>query len=430
MIRSLGLDAAVRVIGFAPIEDFNGYLGACDVVLNLRYPTVGETSGTLLRALGMGKAVVVSDVGAFRELPDAVCLKAPVDASEEDHLFEYLNLLVSRPELGRRLGREARRWVEAECSWDLVADRYLEYLSAVSEGRKWADRRMSAGPEAPRAATQSAVIENSEAPQPAAAPVPAEYILSWSPEGGARQYAEQHLTRFEKTLAVTPPGCSGDRVLEMGAYLQITPALKTKLGYSEVRGCYFGPAGGKNHKRVQSAEGEEFECQIDLFDAERDRFPYDDGYFATVLCCELIEHLASDPMHLMAEVNRVLRDGGHMVLTTPNIASLRAISGILQGFHPMLFPAYIRPGQDGEAEARHNREYTPREIRTLLENAGFEVTLLETGPFREEPHPEYGWVEHLLNRYILPTDLRGDGIYAVGRKQGPVRERYPSWLYA
>src|SRR5439155_1315134 len=95
MISSMGLAAHVRHLGFTPIEDFNGYLGGCDIVLNLRYPTVGESSGTLLRALGMGKAVVVSDVGSFREYPDEICLKAPVDAGEEEHLFEYLNLLVS-----------------------------------------------------------------------------------------------------------------------------------------------------------------------------------------------------------------------------------------------------------------------------------------------------------------------------------------------
>src|SRR5262249_32882458 len=40
MIRSLGLSAHVRHLDFTPIEDFNGYISACDVVLNLRYPTV------------------------------------------------------------------------------------------------------------------------------------------------------------------------------------------------------------------------------------------------------------------------------------------------------------------------------------------------------------------------------------------------------
>jgi hypothetical protein len=81
-------------------------------------------------------------------------------------------------------------------------------------------------------------------------------------------------------------------------------------------------------------------------------------------------------------------------------------------------------------DARHNREYAPREIHQLLENSGFEVALLETGEFLEEPHPEHGWVTHLLERYMLPTHLRGDGIYAVGRKTGRVRDRFPGWLYS
>ena len=111
LIHSLGLPAAVRVLGFAPIERFTGYLAACDIVLNLRYPTVGESSGSLLRALGLGKAVLVSAVGAFREFPDDVCLKVPVGAGEEDLIFEYLNLLTSRPELARALGERAADYV-------------------------------------------------------------------------------------------------------------------------------------------------------------------------------------------------------------------------------------------------------------------------------------------------------------------------------
>jgi hypothetical protein len=65
-----------------------------------------------------------------------------------------------------------------------------------------------------------------------------------------------------------------------------------------------------------------------------------------------------------------------------------------------------------------------------LSDAGFEVKLLETGPFLDEPAPEHGWVIHLLERFKLSKDLRGEGIYAVGEKTGPVRDRYPSWLYA
>jgi glycosyltransferase involved in cell wall biosynthesis/SAM-dependent methyltransferase len=414
LIRGMGLSAEVRILGFTPIEEFVGYLSACDIVLNLRYPTVGESSGTLLRSLGLGKAVMVSDIGSFQEFPDEICLKVPVGAGEEDLILEYLNLLVSRPEIARELGMRARDYVSRECNWTAVARRYVRFLEAVVEGVTYQE-------------------DAAAAPEPPPEPLPpgtSEYLGSWGTNEAARGYLDTHQTRLLKTLEITPRGGPCDRILEMGAYLQITPSLHTRLGYGEVRGCYYGPSGRVERRAVTSQEGEPFDCLVDLFDAEKDSYPYPDDHYATVLCGELIEHLFEDPMHMMGEINRILKPGGHLVLTTPNAAGLRAIAAILQGYHPGFFPAYIRPAESGEVDARHNREYTPREIRQLFEAAGFDVTLLETGEFRDDPHPELGWVSHLLKRYWLETELRGDGIYAVGRKTGPVRERYPTWLYA
>jgi len=431
LIRSLGLAPYVRVIGFAPIGDFVGYMSACDVVLNLRHPTVGESSGSMLRAMGLGKAVLVSDVGAFREYPDGICLKVPVGPGEEDCIFEYLNILVSRPELARAMGRRAREWVERECAWEKVAGRYARFLECVAGGGQWREEEAGASAASEGAAMELEANQQTPAREAPSATVTEDYILGWAPPATpSRAYVEWHLARLRRTLEITPPGTAQDRVLEMGAYLQITPALKAKLGYGEVRGCYYGPCGRTERRQVVSIDGEVFECDVDLFDAERDLFPYPDEFFSTVLCCELIEHLAADPMAMMAEINRVLKPGGSLVLTTPNLASVRALAAILQGFHPGFFPAYVRPARDGQVEARHNREYTPREIRQLLIESGFEVTLLETGPFREAPRPELAWVTHLLERYLLDTELRGDGIYAVGRKVGGVRNRYPEWLYS
>ena len=257
------------------------------------------------------------------------------------------------------------------------------------------------------------------------------YLRGWAVSEEAGNYLDTHQTRLVRTLELIPPGGPEDRILEMGAYLQITPALHTKLGYGKVRRCYYGPAGRIDRRTVTSSGGETFICDIDHFDAEKDRFPYEDEWFTTVVCGELIEHLFEDPMHLMGEVNRILKPGGHFVLTTPNIAALRGISAILQGYHPGFFHAYIKPAEgSSEVDARHNREYTAREIHKLLENSGFDVSRLETGEFRDIPHPEFGWVVHLLRHYRLETEYRGDGIYAVGRKTGPVRDRYPDWLYS
>jgi glycosyltransferase involved in cell wall biosynthesis/SAM-dependent methyltransferase len=410
LVASLGLGDSVSLPGFLPIEDFTGAMAACDIVLNLRYPTVGETSGSLMRALGMGRPAMVSDVGAFRDLPDDICLKAPVGKGEEDGIFEFLKLLVARPDLARAMGARARAWVESGCTWEKAAQRYTAFLEGLV----------------------GQAVPPVEAGQ-TACPTPASpaTILKWTPPDPAlREYVDTHLSRLTRTLEMIPPGGPADRILEMGSYLQITPSLHSRLGYGEVRGCYYGPAGATGHRSLAADDGERFECDVDLFDAEKDPFPYPDAHFATVLCCELIEHLREDPMHMLAEVNRVVRDGGHLVLTTPNIASLRAISAILQGYHPGLFPQYIKPGGNGEVAPRHNREYAPGEVRQLLADAGFETVRLETGPFREQPRPELAWVRRLLERHWLSAELRDEGIYAVARKTGPVRARYPEWLYA
>ena len=437
MIQALGIEANVRTTGWVEAGEMNSLIGACDVVLNLRYPTVGESSGTLLRSLSMGLPVVVSDVGSFSEYPDDIVLKVPVDEREEDLIFEYINLLISQPHLARAMGARARDWVNRECSWEIAARRYVEFAQSVLAGGEFhpPQRQVQMSATLHTEATQesSSAVAIAELPaiqtEADAAESHAPEILSWTAPD-AKGYVESHITRLDKTLQITPRGTSADRVLEMGAYLQITPALKTRLGYGEVRGCYYGQAGNTHHRTVTSEDGSLFECEVDLFNAEKDRFPYEDGYFSTVLCCELIEHLFEDPMHMMSEINRILCPGGHFVVTTPNIVSLRAIAGVLQGYQPGLFPSYIKPRADGEVDARHNREYTPREISDLLVNSGFEVTLLETGPFLDEPRPDFGWVRHLLDRYILSGELRGDGIYAVGRKTGAVHERYPGWLYS
>jgi len=392
LINSLGLQAHVRVLGFTPIEDFAGYIAACDVVLNLRFPTVGESSGSLLRALGMGCAVLVSDLGSFAEFPDDVCLKVPVDSHEEDVLFGYMKLMATRPDLAQAMGNRAREWVIRECNWAKVAAQYAKFLQP------------------PR--------------------VPIAYILGWGHEAGAQGYIETHKVRLEKTLDVIPMGTAEQSILEMGAYMQITPALKTKLGYGTVRGCYFGLLGRTDRKQLQSESGETFCCEIDHFDAERDSFPYENASFDTVVCGELIEHLFNDPMHMMAEINRILKPEGSVVLTTPNIASHRGISAILQGYHPGFFHAYIKPKEDGTVDARHNREYTPGEIYRLLLDSGFEVTSIETGRFGETPQPEHAWAKKVLRQFGHREDLREDGIYAVGRKVSPIAERWPAWLYS
>ncbi len=220
----------------------------------------------------------------------------------------------------------------------------------------------------------------------------------------------------------------------MGAYMQMTPALQCVLGYREVRGAYFGPLGRTDEKSCsiggKGGGREVFHCFVDLFDAEKDRYPYPDGHFESVLACEIFEHLLHDPMHMLLEMRRVLAEGGTLILTTPNVASYTAVARVLeQSANPQLYSKYADPrGEFAETEIPHVREYTPGELRQVIEAAGYEVENLFT-----EIIPGYGtdsWVKDFLERNGFSSAFRGEQMYCVARKRGhlPVT-RYPGFLY-
>ena len=246
----------------------------------------------------------------------------------------------------------------------------------------------------------------------------------------ARRYLEIHMERISRTLTLTPPPGRTGRALELGTYMHMAPALARVFGYGDVRGAYFGPLGVIESKTVRAAGKEIFRCDVALFDAEKHPYPYDDGYFDLVLCCELIEHLLHDPMFMLFEMNRVLADGGALIVTTPNIASWTAVARLLwANGHPQLFSEYPNPqGEFADSEIPHVHEDTPQELEQALKAAGFQVEYLFTEKIA-------GYNSDLLIRPILddlhlPTSLRGEQLYAVARKvPGAPMTRYPKFLY-
>jgi SAM-dependent methyltransferase len=250
------------------------------------------------------------------------------------------------------------------------------------------------------------------------------------PDEAARRYLEIHIPRIGRTLGLVPVPRGSGRVLEMGAYMQMTPALQCVLGYKEVRGAYYGPLGRSDEKRITTGGREIFRCLVDLFDAEKDRYPYDDGRFETVLACEIFEHLLHDPMHMLLEMRRVMEEGGTLILTTPNVASYTAVARVLEASgNPQLYSKFAYPhGEFADTEIPHVREYTPGELREAVESAGFEIENLFT-----EVIPGYGTEERmrgLLERNGYSSAFRGEQIYLIARKRAALPViRYPKFLY-
>lgn len=114
-------------------------MAGVDACVNLRHPTMGETSGSVIRSLSLGKPLLVSDVGWFSELPGSVGVKVPVDASEVETLEAALELLVTRPDVREALGAAAAELALREHDLDRVADLYAAALEEAAGGRAVGD---------------------------------------------------------------------------------------------------------------------------------------------------------------------------------------------------------------------------------------------------------------------------------------------------
>ncbi|MDX1489461.1 MAG: methyltransferase domain-containing protein, partial [Acidiferrobacterales bacterium] len=84
-------------------------------------------------------------------------------------------------------------------------------------------------------------------------------------------------------------------------------------------------------------------------------------------------------------IRRVLKPGGVLILTTPNAANLMNATRLMLG-HPFMrgtqsFAETTKFSSAITTDPRvHYREYTPRELRDLLEQAGFTVRLHQFMP--------------------------------------------------
>lgn len=127
-VTMYGLDGVVEVLGFVDDRDARLIAAASDALVNLRYPTAGETSASLLRLMAAGRPVLVSDSGSFRELPDDVVAKVPVDALEAETIEAFLRAFAGSPKLAHQLGGNARRFIEDKHSLNQMVAGYASVL--------------------------------------------------------------------------------------------------------------------------------------------------------------------------------------------------------------------------------------------------------------------------------------------------------------
>ena len=169
---------------------------------------------------------------------------------------------------------------------------------------------------------------------------------AWTPS----RFDVTRAARLRELLARRPPG----RLLDVGCYDgQLTRAVVTgsdtvvglDVTFSALR------AAARRSLLPVRAQGEA-------------PLPFASGTFATVLAAEVIEHVF-DTERVLAELARVLRPGGWLVVTTPNLVALSGRARLLVGQSPHNIEFDASPGTSG-----HIRYFTFDTLEMLLRRVG------------------------------------------------------------
>ena len=249
-----------------------------------------------------------------------------------------------------------------------------------------------------------------------------------APETEMKAYGTNDFKRFVYTWGLAKE--INGTCLELGGNPYFTTMLLKKFTNLDVSlANYFGyENNGEFTQTVIYRDIDQSKKNEDLkylhFNVEKDSFPYEEDEFDLVIFAEIIEHLLNDPCRVLREIKRVLKPGGTLILTTPNVARLENIARLISGAN--IYDPYSGYGPYG----RHNREYNLHELEQLLKFEGFKPTMSFTADVHTNQAQIYCSVEKIAQLLRTRENDLGQYIFfkATLIKQETNLKR-PSWLY-
>lgn len=127
------LEDVVKVTGYTSLEEFEDYIRATDVCLNLRYPYNGETSASLVRNLAMGNFVITNNIGSFGEIPEDVCVKlsnvATITPEEEvEQIYTAMKTYLEERETCEQIRVNAKKFAIEKLDVQKAAKEYADFI--------------------------------------------------------------------------------------------------------------------------------------------------------------------------------------------------------------------------------------------------------------------------------------------------------------
>lgn len=153
-------------------------------------------------------------------------------------------------------------------------------------------------------------------------------------------------------------------------------------------------------------------------DVNRDRFPFQENSFDVIIASEILEHCIL-PENLLREANRILKPGGYLVLSTPNLASFYDRFLLLFGSQPLSLEASHEYPDAGKtlgiafnSKNRHRKifEGDPGHIRCMSYKATRE--LLRRFEFRIKHVDAYNWSHSSVKAHIRFLTFALDRVFS------------------
>lgn len=131
IIQREQLQDYIKITGFISNDDFNKYYSITDICINLRYPTSGETSATLINAFKFGLPVITSNISQYKEYPENCVWKVDVDDNEIEILTEYLVELIKNKNLREKMSENSLKYYKDRHSQNKMLCDYIYNINCT-----------------------------------------------------------------------------------------------------------------------------------------------------------------------------------------------------------------------------------------------------------------------------------------------------------
>lgn len=186
-----------------------------------------------------------------------------------------------------------------------------------------------------------------------------------TPYSGRGSYFAKAQDRMDRTFDLLRPFVAGKTVVDVGASPFYLLYRCKQAGAARAHGIYFANDAHplKDCTEIHSDAGP---IELSHANVEVDGFPFADDSVDIVTACEILEHFDHFPTSFAQEVRRVLKPGGHLCITVPNVA---AIANILK----LIFQRNIYYPYRADHTGRHKHEYTMWQLKAFIEWLGMDV---------------------------------------------------------